>query len=186
MHEVEVKAHLRDKEAVLQALAARGCSFSAPMVEKDMLYAQLVETPEAYHQNADFLRIREKGDGTVIFTVKHQNVDHGGRADSMPIEHETTIGSKEEMEAIIRLLGYKEAVYVEKNRQKGKLGKWEICIDDVKDLGSFIEVEEMATAENIESVVAELKTFLASLGVASEDMFADRYDIAVLKKRRGV
>lgn len=186
MHEIEVKAVLRDKEGVLRALEALGVSFTEPVTEEDVLYALDVSGMEAYNRNRDFLRIRVRSDGQTIFTLKHHPDRHEGRPDSMPLEHETSIGSKEAVEGMLGLMGYQEAVRISKKRQKGKLGKREVCLDEVDGLGSFIEIEELGQKEDMKRVVEELLAQLESLGIAREDMFADRYDIAMLKQRWGV
>ena len=186
MHEVEVKAVLKDKDSIMKALATFGCVFSLPVTEEDTLYAERVDSMDAYNRNANFLRIRERGNGQLIFTLKHHPDRHEGRPDSMPLEHETGIDSKEEMEKILALQGYVEAVRVSKVRQKGTYKKWEICIDEVTGLGSFIELEELTNGTETQRVVDEMLAFLGTLGIAREDMFADRYDIALLKKRWGV
>mgnify|MGYP006782730287 CR=1 FL=1 len=186
MHEIEVKAALRDKEGVMRALEERGVSFSEPVTEEDVLYALDVSGMEGYNRNRDYLRIRVRGDGQTIFTLKHHPDRHEGRPDSMPLEHETTIGSKEAVEGMLALMGYQEAVRISKTRQKGKFGKREVCVDEVPGLGSFIEIEELGAKEDMARIVEELLEELNGLGIAREDMFADRYDIALLKKRWGV
>lgn len=186
MHEVEVKAALKDKESVVKALESLGCVLGEPVTEEDILYADEVGEMDAYNRNANFLRIRERGDGKIIFTLKHHPDRHEGRPDSMPLEHETSIGSKEEMEKILALQGYQEAVRVSKVRRKGAYQKWEICMDEVAGLGSYIELEELTDGKDTQRVVDEMLSFLGRLGIAREDMFADRYDIALLKKRWGV
>lgn len=186
MYEVEVKAVLRDKAAVMKALEALGASFSEPTTEADTLYAKETADMEAYNRNADFLRIRVRGNGEIIFTLKHHPTRHEGRPDSMPLEHETSVGSKEEMEKMILLMGYQEVVKTDKVRQKGRVGKWEACIDEVEGLGSFIELEELTDGTESKRVIDEMLSFLGALGIAPEDMFADRYDIALLKKRWGI
>lgn len=183
MHEVEVKAKVRDQHALLSALSEQGCVLGAPVEERDTLYAREVGTLDAYNRNADFLRIRERGDGKVIFTLKHHPERHEGRPDSMPLEHETEIGSRDEMEHALLLMGYHEAVRVTKVRRKGKFGKWEICLDEVEGLGSFIELEEMTDGTETARVITEMRAFLAALGIPEEDLGADRYDIALLKIR---
>lgn len=183
MHEVEVKAVLKDKDAVMKVLAALGCSFSEPVTESDILYAEDVSSMEAYNRNSSFLRIRERGDGKIIFTLKYHPDRHEGRPDSMPLEHEVEISSKDEMEKMLLLMGYQEAVRIDKMRQKSHHKKWEICIDEVEGLGSFIELEELTDGKETQRIVDEMLAFLGTLGISRDDMFANRYDIALLKKK---
>ncbi len=183
MHEIEVKAVLRDKESIMRSLEAKGCVFSEPVTEEDTLYAEAIESMDTYNRNANFLRIRVRGDGTIIFTLKHHPERHEGRPDSMPLEHETAIASRDEMEHALLLMGYSEAVRISKTRQKAKIGNREVCIDEVAGLGSFIEIEELGSKEDTPRIVEELLLMLGELGIERKDMFADRYDIALLKRR---
>ena len=183
MHEVEVKARVTDLGAVIASLAEQGCVLSPVVEERDTLYARVVGTLDEYNRNADFLRIRERGDGKVIFTLKHHPERHEGRPDSMPLEHETEIGSRDEMEHALLLMGYHEAVRVSKVRRKGRFGKWEVCLDEVEGLGAFIELEELTDGKETGRVMEEMRAFLRALGIPEEDLGADRYDIALLKAR---
>ncbi len=186
MHEIEVKARVRDKEALLRALAERGVVLSEPVTEDDTLYALEVGDMDSYNRNANFLRLRVRGDGKIIFTLKYHHDRHGGRADSMPLEHETTVGSRDEIEHMLLLMGYHEAVRIRKSRQKGRLGKWEVCVDEVEGLGSFMEFEELAGPDQVTRAVAEMLAMYEELGIPKEDTYVDRYDIALLKKHWGV
>jgi adenylate cyclase, class 2 len=183
MHEIEVKSALNDKRAVMQKLTALGVSFTSPATEEDTVYAKEVSSLDSFNRNAEFLRIRVRSDGTTLFTFKYHPTRHEGNPESMPLEYETTIGSKEAMEQILLHQGYKEAVRIRKTRQKGTYNKWEICIDEVEGLGSFMELEEMAPEKESKRIIEEMCAFFAELGIAREDMFADRYDIALLKRR---
>lgn len=183
MREVEVKAKVRDREALVQALLQEGCTLGESVTERDTLYAREVGSVDAYIRNADFLRIRERGDGKIIFTLKHHPERHEGRADSMPEEHETEILSRDEMEHALLLMGYHEAVRVTKERRKGKLHEWEVCVDEVEGLGTFIELEEMSSYSDSAPIVARMKQVLRALGIEEEDIGAARYDMALLEKR---
>ena len=68
-----------------------------------------------------------------------------------------------------------------KRRIKTKLGDVEIVLDDVKDLGDFIEAEKIVSNENPEErkkIQSELCGLLETLGVAKEDLLVNqKYDI---------
>ena len=58
----------------------------------------------------------------------------------------------------------------------------EICLDEVKDLGNFIEVEKI-TDEDPDKVQEELFRFLESVGVRREDRVVNGYDILMWRKQ---
>lgn len=184
MREIEVKAHLRNKEAVMRTITERGCTFSDAVTQNDVVYVEKVGSLETFLSNSIFVRIRETEEET-IFTLKyHPDRTQNGSALAMPLEHEVTVSSKKELEEMLRLMGYHEALRITKTRQRAHLNEYEICIDDVDGLGSFIEIEKLAEHDDdVAPVSAELTTLLVSLGIPKEDIGVKRYDIQLLEKQ---
>jgi predicted adenylyl cyclase CyaB len=58
----------------------------------------------------------------------------------------------------------------------GSLGSDVICLDEVRDLGTFIELEKITEGEDPIKVQSELFAFLKSLGVREEDRVERGYD----------
>ena len=177
MKEIEVKAQLNNKETVLQELEKLGCVLSEPITQIDTVYAKIVGSVSEYAKNDHFLRIREKSDGRYIFTVKADPTKHA----LVKTEHETEILNPVEMRKAIFLMGYHIANKLTKIRQIGHYKDYEICVDEVEGLGSFIEVEKISD-EDPEIVLTELKKLLFTLGILPEDETKKGYDIMVIEK----
>lgn len=184
MREIEIKARVANKAALLDLLADRGVSMSLPITQHDRVF----EAPDPFfvHGERPWLRIRtETKDGTVskhIFTLKKSVTN---QMDS--IEHETDVSDDRELERIIGHIGFIPYSDLTKTRQKGNMGDLEICVDTVEQLGDFIEVEKL-TEENADYdvVAAELWSVLESLGITREEHVTDGYDVlmnALPKKR---
>jgi adenylate cyclase, class 2 len=171
MREIEIKAHLRDREAVAERLKELGSEFGEAVSQEDIVYVEKSDSMEDYLSNTLFLRIRATRAKT-IFTLKyHANRTLNGSPDSMPLEHETEVSSRAELEAMVGLMGFSPALRIYKERQTAQYKDWEICLDTVEDLGSFIEVEQLAEHdEDVASVSASLTDFLESLGIDKEDI----------------
>jgi len=182
MKEVELKARLSEPSAQVMALEKRGCVFSQPITQDDAVFVKQTGTIEEYLSNADYLRLRVEGDGTTLFTLKH----HAGRSDDphdAPTEHETKVASREAAEHILTTLGFIQAVRIKKTRRKTRYENWEVCIDAVEGLGSFIEIEEMVPeTADVPAVLARMQTFLESLDVKEGDMHIERYDMLLLRQ----
>ena len=176
MKEIEVKARLKNEANVLEKLKALGCVLSEPIRQVDTVYSKIVGNVEEYLKNDHFLRIREKSDGTFIFTVKKPL----SKAVLTKAEHETEIMNAKELEQALLLMGYQKANRVVKLRRSGTCGEFEICIDEVEKLGSFIEVEKMSDGD-VDAVRKELNEFLTSLGVSPEDEVHKGYDIMAIE-----
>lgn len=178
MKEIEVKAKLKNKEEVMKKLESLGCVFDKPVIQNDVIYAEKVGSFALFDSNEVFLRIRVKNNSKIIFTAKKRMKNGLDK-----LEHETEVSSKEEAEGIISLLGYKEAVRVNKTRQTTVYNGCEICVDEIQGLGSFIEMEKMASEGDSEKIQEELFSFLASVGVDPKDRVFFGYDILILKQK---
>lgn len=182
MREIEIKARVSDMSAMSARLEGLGCKFSESVTQEDVVYAERVDSMVEFLTNSIFLRIREGTKG-VVFTLKY-NPDRQGEPDAMPVEHETKVESRSELEAILTFLGYKPMVVVKKTRRTGHYQNWEICLDEVDELGSFIEVEQMAEhEEDTEPIKASMMEFLRSLGIGESDLMVKRYDIQMIERR---
>lgn len=182
MYEVEVKAVLRNREAVMKKLQDLGCKFGEELYQIDYIYTREKFFPPP--KGVPVLRIR-KQNGKNIFTLK---INQSSRQDC--IEHELEIMDADQMTEIIKLLGYKLDVVVEKRRIKTKYQDMEIVLDDVKDLGEYIEAEKIVKDENQENrkkIQEELYSFLETLGVSKEDRIIDgKYDIMLYEKMKKI
>lgn len=179
MKEIEVKAYLKNKEKVTAELQKLGAVLSEPIKQIDTVYAKIIGNVEEYLKNDHFVRIREKSDGKFIFTVKRPKAI---KENLVKTEHETEVKDAKELEQALFLMGYQIANKVIKVRHTAKVKDYEICLDDVKELGSFIEVEKMAEdSVEHEVILKELQNFLFSLGVVPQDEVKKGYDILMIE-----
>ncbi len=160
--EIEAKAKLKDTEEIIRNLKALGCILSEAVIQPDK----------------NLLRIRETN-GKFILTLKQPKSN-----EQDAVEHETEVKDAGEMKEILYSMGLHEAVQVHKTRRKTCYNAWEICLDEVEGLGSFIEVEEIADDPDVRAVQDELFDFLKSLGVKPEDRITSGYDTLVYRKNK--
>lgn len=175
VQEIEVKATVKNAEDLRQKLESLGCIFSNSIEQKDRIFV-----PKGHdipvENGVNVFRIREQ-DGKFILTLKQQVTN---QLDCL--EYETDINQPEKVVKMIELLGFAEISSVNKTRIKGKYKDLEICLDEVEQLGSFIEVEKMVEEGNAETIQSELWQFLESIGVDKKEQVTDGYDILIKKK----
>lgn len=181
MREIEVKLKVDNLQDLEQKLLEKGCHLSEPIHQQDFIYSQKGSTEEWEHSKTGHkvMRIRRQ-DGIGIFNMKQQ------RSSEMDnIEIETKVDDPDAIHKILSILGYEPQVEVNKIRRKGKLGEYEICLDEVKGLGAFVELEKL-TSDDAEpgAVKEELLQALESLGLsrASEETRGYDTQIYFLKK----
>ena len=180
MYEVEVKAKLKNRQEVIKKLENLGCKFGEELHQVDHIFVPKgASFPTPFE--VPVLRVRKQND-IYIFTMK---ISQTGRQDS--IEREIQISDGKEMIEILNAIGYAEFVIVDKKRIKTKLRDMEIVLDEVKDLGEFMEVEKIVTHEDPEErkkIQIELSDFIETLGVPKEDLLVNsKYDIMLFEKQ---
>lgn len=171
MREIEVKAHVGDKTALMQALRAHDVTLSQPVKQHDVVFSR----PGAKNNDPEenWLRIRTENDQRHIFTLKRSVT---GDLDS--IEHEIEVSNEKELQAIIGYLGYELFSDLTKFRQKGRVNDVEICLDDLPELGVFIEAERLCSDDiDGQAVQVELWELLESFGILRNDEETRGYDI---------
>ncbi|PIR82959.1 class IV adenylate cyclase [Candidatus Kaiserbacteria bacterium CG10_big_fil_rev_8_21_14_0_10_56_12] len=178
MQEIEVKAHLRDREAVVEKLVSLGCTLSDPLQQDDTVYVADREAIHVFAEGNLFLRIRVNNGSEVIFTAKKRS------GPLVALEHEVTVSSRAELKGIIAMFGFEKFLTIKKARQTTHYDGCEICIDEVEGLGAFIEMEKLSRDGDPASIQAELFAFLESLGVRREDRVNNGYDILLFERER--
>lgn len=177
--EIEVKAKVDNLEELKNKLIALNISLSEPIVQNDETFvASDFGQYDQFQPNKNVLRIRENNDRH-IFTLKQPQ---SNELDC--VERETVIDDPIEFREALLLMGYKPAVQIHKVRLKAKYKDYEICLDDVKELGSYVEVEKITDEKNAEDVQNELFSFLESLGVSKENRENHGYDTLVYLKNK--
>ena len=170
MREIEVKARLRNKALFLQKASEKGIVFAEPIIQDDMTYEN--ETPRDDPQYNIF-RIRKQGD-KLILTLKYKASSRS--RDNH--ERETIIGNAEEVADMLARVGYMRGIHIHKSRQIAKYHDLELCLDEVDELGTFVEVEKLAEAEaDVDAIQTELWNLLLELGVDPDDRTHKGYDI---------
>ena len=173
--EIEVKAKVSDLNIVKIELEKLGCVFGEPVVQDDTTFVNFDTDYANFMKDTNFLRIRKTKD-KIFFNLKRP------QSNEMDcIEREVEINDADQMIGAIELLGYHKAVNVVKTRTKTMYNGMEICLDEVKDLGSFIEVEKIVDGDG-EEVKNELFIFLETLGVKRKDRVMNGYDTMVYLK----
>lgn len=180
MYEVEVKARIKNREEVKKKIESLGFVFSEELHQVDHIFIP-ENLPFPPPISTPVLRVRHQN-GKHIFTLK---ISQSGRQDSL--ERELEIGDGEMMIEIIKLLKWQKVPTVDKKRIKTKLNDIEIVLDEVKDLGHFIEAEKIVLNEDSQErlkIQDELCSFLETIGVSKEDLLVNhKYDIMLFEKK---
>ncbi len=152
--EIEIKLPLHNPAEVKNFLNEYGKLISKDVFQRDTYYTPLHRDFLNIKYPFEWLRLRESQKGSSI-NYKHFYPENVKKTDYCK-EFETKIENIDAVRKIFESLDIKEAVEVEKVRTTWIFQEVEIVIDDVKELGSFIELEATTSFEN----PVDGKTFL--------------------------
>jgi len=166
MLEIENKYRVSDWEAVRSILASWDAVADPVRKDTDHYFnapdRDFAETDEAF-------RIRRIGSRNLL-TYKGPKRDY---AVKIRTEHEVELTSGSETAAtmvkILAGLGYRPVAVVSKSREVfhfTRLGRtWEACLDDVGQVGKFVELETLAEEAELESARTLLLQVAGELGL---------------------
>lgn len=112
----------------------------------------------------EWLRIRTNPDKVVFEYDKSINKKADGEQDYAE-EYETEILNAEVFKKTLGFLDFKKVVTVDKKREYWMCGDIEVALDDVKDLGYFMEAEAKGNFKNTEEAKKACIDFLENLGI---------------------
>lgn len=183
MREIEIKAHIKDMSMIIDRLTKDGVVVSEPVTQHDRVYGLPGENGGDSNQ-LPWLRIRTETKSGItkhIFTLKKSVTN---QLDS--IEHETEVADADELESIILNMGYEPYSDLTKTRRKATVGDIELCIDDVGELGQFVEAEKLAAQDvDYDAVISELRALMGTYGIQQADEVTDGYDI-MQRRQKGL
>lgn len=187
--EVEIKVKIRGLRQIKDKLRSYG-KLTKSIKQIDEYYIP-------YHRDffaqkpfpVEWLRIRTNPDKTIFEYDKSINKNAKGEQEYAE-EYETEISQPNELRKILEFLDFKKVITVEKEREIWNCGDFEICLDKVKNLGFFIEVEAKRNFGNSADAKKACYEFLNKLGinVTSKNIINTGYPVLLLKyktKKRG-
>jgi len=136
--EIEKRFFVKSKSALLKKLNI----FGRKIFENHQIDTYYVPSHRNFLEEKypfEWLRLRDD-QGKYMLTYKHwypERVKESTHCD----EYETKVESIENLKKILKSLDFREVVVVDKKRICYMVKNFEVSIDDVKDLGAFIEIE---------------------------------------------
>ncbi|TWT39677.1 class IV adenylate cyclase [Blastopirellula retiformator] len=168
--EVELKFPVDDLRRVEAALSSLGAEIEIPVKQSDYYYGHpsrdFAETDEA-------LRIRKVGSKNII-TYKGPKIDSTTKT-RREIEVPLVSGSEGAANIVEMLesLGFSLVAEVTKNRRKANLQfadqEVEVALDEVKNLGQFVELEISAEEADIDAARTAINELAAKLGLSGSE-----------------
>ncbi|MFH1774695.1 MAG: class IV adenylate cyclase [Methanobacteriota archaeon] len=170
MLEIEAKARVSNQGKIKSKLIELGAKFLKKEEQEDIYFDHPARD---FAKSDEALRIRKIGKDSYL-TYKGPKLD---KLTKTREEHEFKFSGFEEAKEILKKLKFREVATIRKQREYYALQNFIIALDEVEDLGSFIEVEKKAGHYTPEEIIA----FLKKLGVEDGSIERRSYLELILK-----
>jgi adenylate cyclase class 2 len=175
MLEFELKIRISSLDPVRQQLIEHNARFCGRIHEHDIYY-------NAPHRDFgvtdEAIRVRYSNDHAVV-TYKGAKI----RMSGLKAREELTmvVDSGAIFEQILDRLGFTRTAEVNKWRENYRLFDAAITLDEVEDLGTFVEIEILAEDENSDTA-ARIEEIAKEIGVSGEPILASYLELLLSKR----
>ena len=164
--EVEIKVKIIDFKDIKKELVKLG-KLKRSIRQIDEYYVPCHRNFFAHKPTpTEWMRIRKNPDKTIFEYDRSFDKKEGGQYYAK--EYETEISQPKEFKKILKFLDFKMVMVVDKHREYWDCGDFEVCLDKVKGLGNFIEVEAKGKFKNSKAAREGCAEFLKKLGIKQE------------------
>lgn len=169
MIEIEVKAHVEDPKLIERSIIALGGVPIGIENQADTYYNSSVND---FEKTDEALRIRAQDD-RFFLTYKGPKMDKVSKTRK---EHQVEIKDPDSMGEILSALGFFPVATLIKKRKNYRIGDFFISLDDVRNLGYFIEIEiTLKNSRNYEEKVESIFKFIEKLGISRDSTIRKSY-----------
>jgi len=174
--EVEAKVKVQSLEAMRTKLESMGAEFHPEKRQHDSIFKRKGHELDPQKPGDFILRVRESSKNFLAIKVL---TDRPG----VWIEHETEVADSVAAKALLEAAGFVQVLTMTKTRIPGTLEDFELCLDDIKELGTHLEIAlDSHDGHTAKKKIVEL---LGKLGYQEKDIIHKGY-VAILFERMGV
>jgi len=173
---VESKVRLLDGDLgqIEAQLLDQGVTLGSAIHQKDVYFKEQGFRDKVHGAGSYLVRVRYAAHGTTL------NMKRLTETDGVWEEIETPVENGEIVEQILLTIGVEHAVTVDKKRRMAKLDDLEIIIDEVADLGTFLELA-IEGGGSVTEARARINIFLGKLGISSDRVELRGYPSIILE-----
>ncbi len=182
--EIEIKVQLTLSEyAAIKERLSKIAKFVKTVDQSDEYFTPSNRNFLAEKYPYEWLSIRKRGVKNIL-NYKHFYPERA-EVHTHCDEFETEVGDKSKLEKIFTALNITSIVTVEKQREVFLYGEdFEIALDNVKELGYFIEIETIKNFGTVENARKAIYAFAAELGIDATNEDVRGYPFLLMDARK--
>jgi|SRR5450759_91898 len=178
--EIELRLEITEDDAVRLAQLMPSSDRVTSEVQEDTYFDTDTRTWSARDPVFKWLRLRQTKSGAEL-NMKIFDYSADGRTTGCT-ELGVSVSSLETTKAILSHLGFSELIHVRKVRASWMMRDVLICIDEVEDLGRFVELEATVSHGDYTETLRYLKSFAGQLGLSGREPDARGYPYSLIRR----
>lgn len=176
MQEIEMKFRVSNYDEMKDILIKNKCILTESIFQRDSVYVSDLTNTDS-KEGSKWIRIRNEN-GKIELNLKRQSTKL-----SQSLEIEFEVLDEEKAVAFLDALDLKRWVVVEKERITSTFQNYNLCLDRVKNLGTFLEIEILTEEENNNDFYEnEILEIAQVFGLSKEDRVMKHYDTMIQEK----
>ena len=179
--EVELKFPLLNSEDLIKKLNLITKTGKQADFQQDTYYNASHRDFLAKKPVSEWLRLRESSKGFSL-NYKNWHTDSNVKT-TFCDEYETKVENIDAVEKILKCLDFKPLIVVDKKRSIWLYKNTEIAIDEVKELGFFLEIEAKGNFATVEEAREQLYLILEEIEANVGEQDFEGYPFLLLKKK---
>lgn len=177
--EIEIKVKVSDFNEIKKILKSKRANFVKKVHQVDEFYVPIHRDFFAKKEPTEWLRIRKNGDKSRFEYDRSKDI---GTPKEVVHEYEIEISNAKTLRQILVFLDFKSRYTIDKVREYRRLGDYEFCLDKVKGLGNFLEVELVNNRSG--KTFSDLYKFIDKLDIKYQK-YPFRSYVSALRDKKG-
>ena len=163
--EIEIRARIKNRDIIEQKLINLGAIFVKEKKQEDFYFSEMQLCEKLGYSFLIRIRTEEK---KIFLTYKGAK----SKKDGVWEEYEFEIKDKNLGVKMLEAMGLEEVIRISKKRREYELNTFSICLDSIRDLGDFVEIESVSDDVNIQQ---ELYSLMKKLGIGKKQVIRKGY-----------
>jgi len=184
--EIEVKFPLAAEQLFAVRQKLKGIArFAGKTAQSDEYFTPAHRNFAAPSNPFEWMSLRRRA-GKALLNYKHFHPE-GADAFTHCDEFETVVERHEQLQKILSALDMRSLVTVEKERESYQYkDKFEIALDTVRELGSYMEIEAIKDLGSVEETREKILSFAKDLGMDVSQKETRGYPFMLMKKKGSI
>ena len=180
MNEIELKFKIDDYSKIYQKLLQMGCIFEKNIEQKDTVFFS--KDNKNYDIKFQTIVIRTR---IINNTIKQVTLKKRASDVCACKEIEFSVENSEKIDEFLCSLGFAKTIEFTKKRIQTTFEEFNICFDEIDELGNYIEIEIITKDNDIQLYKNKILDFAKYIGIDTNDIESRYYPQIILSKQKG-